>query len=165
MPSLLPERAISFSPSLAATLGLEEAVMLQGLQEISLHASTQHRDGDLQWQHAEQAKMRALFPFWTDQNVQSVVASLVEKGVLVLNSAPYTEVKHLYFALNDGDVRERRASKRTEQEAPLQNQAQAASTQPLAQPVPASSTIVAAPGSQGKHPIPAGWQPDADTRR
>lgn len=167
MASLLPERAISFSPSLAATLGLEEAVMLQGLQEISFHASTQLRDSGLQWQHAEQGRMRALFPFWTDQQVQGIVASLVDKGVLMLNSAPYTEVKHLYFALNDGEMRERRADQEPaaaqhaigpSSESEISATQTTQTTQQTARAEPAGKAL-------GKQAIARNWQPDADTLR
>ncbi|MEM8501322.1 MAG: DnaT-like ssDNA-binding domain-containing protein [Pseudomonadota bacterium] len=158
MPSLLPERAIAFSPSLAATLGLEEAVMLQGLQEISIHASSQFRDGDRQWQHADRARLRQLFPFWADEDIERIANSLQQKGVLLLNSAPYNEVKHLYYALNDGDVPERRqgterASDSVAKTIELnQNSRVSAHAQQTRESTPTT-----------KQAIAANWQPDTDT--
>ena len=35
--SLIPEKMLSISPSLAATIGLEEAVLLHALNELSEH--------------------------------------------------------------------------------------------------------------------------------
>ncbi len=156
MPSLLPERAIAFSPSLAATLGLEEAVMLQGLQEISIHASSQFRDGDRQWQHADCARLRQLFPFWSDADIERIANSLQQKGVLLLNSAPYSEVKHLYYALNDGDVPERRQGQARSSSANTTIDA-TSQLQPDAAPQTSSGST--------KRPIEAEWQPDTDTCR
>ncbi len=158
MPSLLPERAIAFSPSLAATLGLEEAVMLQGLQEISIHASSQFRDGHRQWQHADRARLHQLFPFWTDEDTERIANSLQQKGVLLLNSAPYTEVKHLYYALNDGDVPERRQRQVHESPRAASN-ANAVNSQSV-ETVP---TQPVASVTSAKQAITSDWQPDSDT--
>ena len=46
--SLIPEKQINISPTLAATIGLRETIMLQLLQECKMHSSTQVHD-DLQW--------------------------------------------------------------------------------------------------------------------
>ena len=43
--SLIPEKPIVISPSLAATLGLEEAVLLQLLQECIAHGDTLSSSG------------------------------------------------------------------------------------------------------------------------
>ncbi|MFK7732047.1 MAG: DnaT-like ssDNA-binding domain-containing protein, partial [Pseudomonadales bacterium] len=159
MPSLLPERAIAFSPSLAATLGLEEAVMLQGLQEISLHASSQFRDGDHQWQHADRARLRQLFPFWADEDIERIAKSLQQKGVLLINSAPYNEVKHLYYALNDGDVPERRQGRERASDAAEAATALIETKQSSAERAQPPATSV----SSSKQLIGADWQPDVDT--
>lgn len=146
MPSLLPERALAFSPSLAATLGLEEAILLAGLQELALHASSPMRDAGLQWQHAEQTRLRLLFPFWTDKDVARIVQSLVDKGVVELNSGDYCAVKHLYFALNDGRIATRQHSEQASKK-PIVNAEQTPAAQPR--------TI--------KTALPRDWQADADT--
>ena len=43
--SLIPEKPIVISPTLAATLGLEEAVLLQLLQECVAHGDGVHSSG------------------------------------------------------------------------------------------------------------------------
>ena len=48
--SLLPERPLVVSPTLAATIGLEEAVMLQSLAEVISHRPNLKRHAStLQW--------------------------------------------------------------------------------------------------------------------
>jgi hypothetical protein len=43
--SLIPEKPLVISPSLAATIGLEEAVMLQGLHDAMNYLKAEIRDG------------------------------------------------------------------------------------------------------------------------
>ena len=42
--SLVPERQLVFSPGLAATIGLEESILLQHLQALFEHRHAQERD-------------------------------------------------------------------------------------------------------------------------
>lgn len=97
--SFLPERTACFSPSLAATIGLEEAVLLQSLQEVLFHHPSAQADG-LVWIHLSEPTVRRLLPFWSALDVQRVSKSLVDKGLLLLDSPPFTQVLHLQFALN-----------------------------------------------------------------
>lgn len=97
--SFLPERTGCFSPSLAATIGLEEAVMLQSLQEVQFHNGAGPADG-LPWLHLSEAAVLRLFPFWSALDVQRVSKNLVDKGLLLVDSPPFTQVLHLHFALN-----------------------------------------------------------------
>ncbi|MGI9292769.1 MAG: DnaT-like ssDNA-binding domain-containing protein, partial [Pseudomonadales bacterium] len=97
--SFLPERTCCFSPSLAATIGLEEAVMLQSLQEVQFHHAADS-GGGLLWIHLSEPEVRRLLPFWSALDIQRVSKSLVDKGLLLVDSPPFTQVMHLHFALN-----------------------------------------------------------------
>jgi hypothetical protein len=94
--SLLPEKPLVISPSLAATIGLEEAVLLTVLHELFVHRA-QHG-----WLRADQAMLQQFLPFWQHQDVQRISGSLCDKGVLQLRSAPYLSSHELHFSLADG---------------------------------------------------------------
>lgn len=81
--ALLPEKPLVISPSLAATLGLEEAVLLSVLHDLSLHRAVGG------WLRADSALLEQFLPFWLPQDVQRIATSLQAKGVLQLRSAPY----------------------------------------------------------------------------
>lgn len=96
--SLLPEKPLVISPSLAATLGLEEAVLLSVLHELFLHRAQQG------WLKVEEVVLSEFLPFWQPQDVQRVASSLRDKGVLQLRSAPYLSSGVLDFHLGDEEV-------------------------------------------------------------
>ena len=64
--SLLPERPLSISPTLASTIGLEEAVMLQVLADLISHGATVKRPQakNLDWLELDDGKLQDAFPFW-----------------------------------------------------------------------------------------------------
>lgn len=98
--SLIPERAISVSPSLAATLGLEEAVMLSLLTEAMSYLTPVQSNG-FQWCHLKDDQVQRLMPFWSDHDIARIAKSLRDKGVLLISSAPYFESHELRVALNE----------------------------------------------------------------
>ncbi|MCC7516265.1 MAG: hypothetical protein IT470_02880 [Pseudomonadales bacterium] len=81
--SLLPERPLVILPSLAATIGLEEAVMLSVVHELFVHRA------QAGWLTVDESLVATSMPFWQPQDIQRVVTSLRDKGVLQLRSAPY----------------------------------------------------------------------------
>ena len=64
--SLLPERPLLISPTLASTIGLEEAVMLQVLAELINHGATVKRPQakNRDWLELDYGKLQDAFPFW-----------------------------------------------------------------------------------------------------
>jgi hypothetical protein len=99
--SLLPEAPICISPSLAATLGLEEATLLVVLQELMRHGELQpYRQ--LDWLTVTRDKLLVLTPFWTDLDIQRVLQSLEAKGVIQLDSPPFTKANYLKVAMDVG---------------------------------------------------------------
>lgn len=98
--SLIPERPLQISPSLAATIGLEEATLLTLLSELAEHREPQWRQG-VNWYVLDEAGVAAKMPFWTDHDVQRVSQSLRAKGVIVLQSAPFCQSRQLVFGFNE----------------------------------------------------------------
>ena len=137
---LIPERQLVFSPGLAATIGLEEAVLLQHLGTLLEHRQGQPRDG-FDWYKVEREWLLQQLPFWTTLDLHRVSKSLVDKGILLVSSPPLHESEHLTFALN---------------------QANAAPSPPArTEPQPGSSTRTSL-RSPGAGLLPPSWTPSED---
>jgi hypothetical protein len=98
--SLVPERQLVFSPGLAATIGLEEAILLQHLQELLQHGTPQLQRG-FAWLSVERAFLLRTLPFWQAIDLHRITRSLVDKGVLLMESPPIHTTEQLIFALNE----------------------------------------------------------------
>jgi DnaT DNA-binding domain len=98
--SLIPERQLLFSPLLAATIGLEEAILLQYLQPLFEHHNPQIRN-DHAWLSIERAFLLRALPFWSAEDLHRISRSLAEKGVLLLDSPPLHTAEQLVFAMNE----------------------------------------------------------------
>ena len=64
MHPLIADKTLVFSPALAATIGLEEAIALTWLNDIAQAL------GGIQW-HINNDQVRQVFPFWDDQKDSS----------------------------------------------------------------------------------------------
>jgi len=132
---LIPERPLLISPSLAATIGLEEACMLGILAELANFLPLTPANGR-QWLDVDGNWTERMMPFWTDYDIQRISRNLHEKGVIQLVSAPFVESRRLTLSLDT------------------------APAQVSATPVP-----VAPPIAQGANLIPPHWQPDQELLR
>jgi hypothetical protein len=149
MSSLIPERPLLVFPSLAATIGLEEAVLLSLLDELT-RLQAGHESRGYIWHQLSGEQLAHHMPFWDDLDVQRVTQRLRDLGIILLLSAPYGQSQLLKFAFN-----------------------QQAITQVLGQPPQStvSPTTHSAPpraqqhrnASQGATLLPPNWQPDKDT--
>ncbi|MFT7300525.1 MAG: hypothetical protein ACI89Z_000983 [Porticoccus sp.] len=101
--SLIPEKPLIISPSLAATIGLEEAVLLQALNELMCHGEPEANKG-FQWLSTNWPQLQKITPFWSLEAIQRIAVSLRDKGVLLIASAPFTECKELRFAFNEQPI-------------------------------------------------------------
>ncbi len=106
--SLIPERPLLVSPSLAATIGLEEACMLAIFADIAAWRPLVAHDGR-DWLELGDSMVEQAMPFWSDQDVQRISKSLRDKGVILLASAPYVESRRLCIAFNDSKPAQRQA--------------------------------------------------------
>ncbi len=98
--SLIPERQLLFSPLLAATIGLEEAILLQHLQHLFEHRNPHTRNG-YAWLSVERSFLLRTLPFWNAEDLHRISRSLADKGVLLIDSAPLHTTTQLIFALNE----------------------------------------------------------------
>ncbi|AQA16863.1 hypothetical protein BST95_00140 [Halioglobus japonicus] len=98
--SLVPERQLVFSPGLAATIGLEEAILLQHLQQLFEHRDAQLRD-NFAWLNISRDYLLHSLPFWNAVDLHRISRSLVDKGVILVESPPLHSANHLLFALNE----------------------------------------------------------------
>lgn len=133
--SLIPEKPILVLPSLAATIGLEEATMLTILDDLAEHRPGRDRQG-FTWFELDESTLARYMPFWTAHDIQRVSKSLSDKGVVLLGSAPFLQSRQLIFAFN-----EQRA---LQQESPV--------VRPQAHNTPV----------RGANRIPPNWQPSDD---
>jgi len=98
--SLIPERPLLFSPGLAATIGLEEAILAQHLKSLFDYHPAETRDGHA-WLSVERAFLMRTLPFWSIEDLHRVSRHLVDKGVLLVSSPPLLEATTLVFAFNE----------------------------------------------------------------
>lgn len=102
--SLVPERQLVFSPTLAATIGLEEAVLLQHLQQVFEHQAATVREG-YAWYRVSREHLLRTLPFWNVEALHRVCRSLADKGVLRIESPPLLSCEELLFAVNESTQR------------------------------------------------------------
>lgn len=112
--SLIPERPLLVSPSLAATIGLEEACMLSLLSDMAAFRPLVTQDGQ-HWLDVDETLVVRTMPFWSPQDIQRISKNLRDQGIILLASAPFTESHRLIIAFNDGQL----ASKPVENHRPL----------------------------------------------
>ncbi len=98
--SLVPERQLVFSPGLAATIGLEEAIFLQHLQALFEHREPQLRDG-YAWLSVDRDYLLRTLPFWSAVDLHRISRSLTDKGVILMDSPPLHSAQQMLFALNE----------------------------------------------------------------
>ena len=101
--SLIPEKPIVISPTLAATIGLEETVLLQLLQECISHGSPVSSSG-FDWITLPSDKLLELAPFWGHDDFRRLSASLHEKGLLLIGGGPFTAHHDFRFAFNENSI-------------------------------------------------------------
>ena len=92
--SLIHERHLVISPTLAATIGLEEAVMLQVLHDAAHFAPARGP-----WREMDKQELLRLLPFWDERACQRISASLRDKGVIAIDSPPLDQTDRLRYSL------------------------------------------------------------------
>jgi hypothetical protein len=98
--SLIPEKPLLVSPSLAATIGLEEACMLSLLSDIATYRPKLMQRGQ-HWLDVDEELISRAMPFWTEYDIQRICKNLCDQGIILLDSAPYVESRRLTLAFNE----------------------------------------------------------------
>ena len=91
--SLTPS-LIQFSADIASDIGIEQAVLLQFLVDISRLQPSQHGD----WSLSANLLTRQ-FPFWSLNDLQRVIENLRQRQYILVLSSPICESKKLHFSL------------------------------------------------------------------
>jgi hypothetical protein len=69
-----------FSPALAATIGLEEAILLHVLSDLANCAAR----ADAPWHDVEHSVLTRLLPFWELRDLQRILKNLADKGIVAI---------------------------------------------------------------------------------
>lgn len=159
--SFIPERQLVFSPGLAATIGLEEAILLQHLQQLFDHHPAQIRNG-FAWLSVDRAVLLNTLPFWSAEDLHRISRSLADKGVLLIESPPLHTVQALLFAIN-----EPARSEHPETPVTISTTPTAATTATATQAHPEARPAAVAPpvepmGRRSASLLPAQWSPSED---
>jgi len=154
--SLIPEKPLTISPSLAATIGLEEAVMLQALHERMKFSKSSVRDG-YKWFAFEQAQLAETFPFWQAGDVQRIANSLRDKGVVLLGADNYLVNKVLDVALNEKVV-----SAVALEPLPVASAPESTAAKPASRTSAPFSSGQTSGGQLGAQKMSREWQPGAE---
>lgn len=98
--SLIPEPPLLFSATLAATIGLEEAILLQVLDGWLRDGDAEERNG-FRWLEVPQTRLEQRLPFWGVNDFRRVCNSLRDKGIILIGGVPFGSVATLRYALNE----------------------------------------------------------------
>jgi hypothetical protein len=160
--SLIPERPLLISPTLAATIGLQEAVFLHVISELLLQHPPLYRQ-QRRWSEINLSTLINALPFWDPTEIKRVQRSVQDLGLLLVEAVRGSEVTHLY-AINQEDCqangniaeseRSRTQASETTAAAPYTTAyATSHALQPRATPYQNTSGTATL--------IPPDWQPDA----
>ncbi len=83
--SLIPERPLLISPTLAATIGLEETVMLHVISELFLKHQLIIRK-QLRWAELNYQILQKAMPFWSLIDIKRIRQNLLEKGLIKIEA-------------------------------------------------------------------------------
>lgn len=145
MPShpLFSDKTIALSATLAATIGLEEAVLLTVLNDA---ASLQNQA----WARLGKQALRQQLPFWDDVTIRRVLQSLLDKGLLNLTGPMFPDAEGLIYTFTaPGSLNVTPPATAAAAAAVMEARAPAARPQQ--------------PAGVRKEPLPERWQPNADT--
>lgn len=135
-PDSVIERPLIVSPTLAATLGLHEALLLQLLTEwVQLNGA-----GEDSWQLIDKQRLQQLLPFWTPAEIDKILLQLQSQGVLSLGSALNASARNIRYRLQTGS-----------------------SPAPAAAPEPEPAPRQRPARADGASPISNDWQPDRES--
>ena len=132
---LISDQTITISATLAATIGLDEAVLLAVLNNA---ASLQHQN----WARLNSNTLRKQLPFWNDTKIQQVMHSLISNGLVAFNGPLFPQAEGIIYNFNQ------LAAQTNPQ--PVQPQA---AVNPAAQPVPQQRPAPAPMQQQPAAPI------------
>lgn len=165
--SLFADKALSFSPQLAATIGLEAAVLLGVLADVARYRDTSG------WVVLRSQQLESWLPFWPAQDIQRISQSLAGMGLINLRGAPYLSSQILEFQLTAESVAAAPAQPIVQPQPVAQVQPMAASMAPVNSPLlaapqraqPAQTPAFQSAAGLNAQLLASEWQPDAECLR
>lgn len=97
--SLIPERPLVISPTLAATIGLQEAVLLHVLIDLMTHQSGRIEQ-QFKWVEITDARLQQQLLFWSEAEIARLTTSLINLGLLLRRPDTGNPESYLY-AVNE----------------------------------------------------------------
>ena len=85
MSAAFVERQLLVSPSLAATLGLEAALLYQLLAEWLPLLDSRESQG-IQWYIIDKQRLNKQLPFWDMDKIEEVLRTLNDQGLIIILS-------------------------------------------------------------------------------
>jgi len=164
--SLIPERPLLISPTLAATIGLEEAVMLHVLSEMKLRLPVSLRD-NLRWLEVNLEMLSDAMPFWNIADIMRIQQSLLEKGLVQVDGGG-SQKGYFKIAINETGLSRKASTAETSAATDPKTRPQPPSTAYSAQATTAASKAPPAnpyhqtPSSGKASQIPDNWHPSED---
>ncbi len=162
---MLTDPCIPVSTTLAATIGLNEAILLTVINQVALGQP-------LQQIRIRRELLRQQLPFWDDVTIRQTLTSLFEKGLVILRGPMYPESHELVLAFSDiptaskqpqGDLSQSAQMAQPQETHPIPPPAVSnpgVQTPAVQQPYPAVSPVSA---STPKQSLDATWKPNQDT--
>ncbi len=166
--SLIPERPLLISPTLAATIGLEETVMLHVLSEMKLRLPVSLRD-NLRWLEVNLEMLSDAMPFWNIADIMRIQQSLLEKGLVQVDGGG-SQKGYFKITINETGL-SRKASAaetsaatdtKTRPQPQSENSAHSALTKTAASKAPPANPYHQTPSSGKASQIPDNWHPSED---
>ena len=155
MSSLIPEHPIVISPSLATTIGLEEAVLLQLLSDVISFRQGDSRQG-YQWFTLSLKELKPRLPFWDSNELQRITNSLKDKGIILIEPPVLSQNEQLVFAINE-TAKTNTAAVLAPGMSSQPDTIRAQPNQPLT-----LATTIPRPTTKGAALLSDNWQPDED---
>jgi len=149
---LFTDTTIPLSVTLAATIGLEEALLLTIFNQAAQLQPQSQRNGI----RISRESMRQQLPFWDDVTIRRTLASLIEKGLVQLHSPMYPESAEMLLSFESQNTSSQ----------PLPSDVRS-TYQP--QPAPANYSAAGQPQVAGQQAtsrysaINGDWKPSQDT--
>ena len=154
--TLIPEKPILIYPSLANTVGLDEAILLSVLTDLAKHNEARISNG-FAWYNIETEKIADEVPFWPQRDIQRVTNSLRDKGILLIRASAFGNDTHFGFAFNEQQHAPQPVHAPQSVDPQLQNKVQQTKLTEMS----IDNTINSMPF--GKNYIAASWHPHPDT--
>lgn len=169
MTPLVPERSLLFSPALAATIGLEEAILLHLLHDLATSAAR----ADAPWHEVEHSVLARLLPFWDQRDIQRIVKNIADKGVLAIEVQTITATRLRFSFLSASSPAPAAAPKTYAQPVPTAPQQTARyrteaarapdyNREPIRESIRETTRDIQTGTTRGATRLPADWRPSED---